>query len=189
MNDEQETSFEDDLLDRTLAHRRRQEPRPGLEGRVLARLETASAPRGNWFLKTCAVAVPLALFVVVAVYVFRSPATRPTVAPEPQVAEIAPPTAPDPVREASIPAPAPIVKEEVPVVAVTENTFSRSPTFPSQRELSPQEALLVRFVRRTPTETLRVVAESPPAELHIDELSKPQLNIEPLPALDPLSAS
>jgi len=189
MNDERKTSFEDELLDRALEHQRVEEPRPGLEGRILARLETASAPRSNWFFRACAVAVPVVLLAVLAVYLFRPPATQTTVTPEPpRVVEIAPPAVPDPERLSPIPAPPPVVKEEVPVVAVTE-TAPRSPTFPSRRELSPQEALMVRFVRRTPTETLRAVAQSPPVELQIDELSTPQIQIEPLPAPDPLSAS
>lgn len=191
MNDERRISFEDDLLDRALAYQRVEEPRPGLEGRVLARLETASASSASWLFKAGAVAVPVALLAVVAVYLLRSPATPPTIASEtPRVAEQTPPVAAVPERPASIPTPPTIAKEEHIVPPTLETASSRSPTFPSQDGLSPQEALLVRFVRSTPTETLHAVAGSPSTEpLQIRELSTPRLHIEALPAADPLSAS
>jgi hypothetical protein len=191
MNDERKTSFEDELLDRALEHQRVEEPRPGLEGRVLARLETALAPRGNWFLRACAIAVPAALLVTVAVYLFRPPVTPPTIAPEPpRIVEQTPPAATVPELLDPIPAP-PIVKEEIPIVPPTvETASSRSPTFPAQDGLSPQEALLVRFVRSTRKETLHAVAKNlPSGPLQIDELSTTQIQVEPLPAADPLSAS
>lgn len=192
MNDERKIFFEDELLDRALEYQRVEEPRPGLEGRVLARLETASASSASWLFKAGAVAVPVALLAVVAVYLLRSPATPPTIAPEtPRVAEQTPPVATIPERAASIPAPPPIAKEENLIVPPTlETASSRSPTFPSQDGLSPQEAVLVRFVRSTTAETLRAVAASLHTEpLQIDELSTPGLHVEALPAADPLSAS
>ena len=128
---------------------------------MLARLETASAPSRSRFFKACAVAVPAALFVVVGIYLPRSAVAPSTVAPEPpQVVERTSPAAAVPERPASIPAPPPIAKEQDIVPPTFETASSRSPTFPSRDGLSPQEALLVRFVRSTPGNVTRRRRES-----------------------------
>ena len=135
------------------------------------------------------------LLAVVALYLTYS---LPSVDPSPEQPQIA--------RSEPIHVPAP---EEAP--SVPESTVSltpaflpaqddasddaqagnaRSPTFPSTRELSPQEALLVRFVQRAPEQMLRSIARTEPTRpLHVEKLSMQRLTVEPLRMFDPISKS
>ncbi len=195
MNEKRHDSFEEELLDRALAHHRAEEPRPGLEQRVLAHLDSAPAPLFGWRWKAGAVMATTALLAVVALYLTYS---LPSVDPSPEQPQIA--------RSEPIHVPAP---EEAP--SVPESTVSltpaflpaqddasddaqavnaRSPTFPSTRELSPQEALLVRFVQRAPEQMLRSIARTEPTRpLHVEKLSMQRLTVEPLRVFDPISKS
>ncbi len=195
MNEKRHDSFEEELLDRALAHHRAEEPRPGLEQRVLAHLDSAPAPLFGWRWKAGAVMATATLLAVVALYLTYS---LPSVDPSPEQPQIA--------RSEPIHVPAP---EEAP--SVPESTVSltpaflpaqddasddaqavnaRSPTFPSTRELSPQEALLVRFVQRAPEQMLRSIARTEPTRpLHVEKLSMQRLTVEPLRVFDPISKS
>ncbi len=208
MNDKREPSFEEELLDRALEHHRAEEPRPGLEQRVLARLDSAPAPRFGWHWKAGVVMATAALFAAVALYLTYSPSSMDPSPKQPQMARSelihvpAPEGAPSvPEFTVSLPPALPRAQEntsddaqavnvETVLETVVETASSRSPTFPSTRELSPQEALLVRFVQRAPEQTLRSIARTRPTRpLHVEKLSMQRLTVEPLRVFDPISKS
>ncbi len=196
MNEKRHTSFEEELLDRALEHHRAEEPRPGLEQRVLARLDSAPAPRFGWHWKAGAVVATAALLAVVALYLADSPSSMDPSPEQPQMARSEPIHVPAPEGAPSVPEstvslpPALPPAQAVNVEMVVETASSQSPTFPSTRELSPQEALLVRFVQRAPEQTLRSIARTRPTRpLYVEKLSMQRLTVEPLRVFDPIPKS
>ncbi len=191
MSEKRHTSFEEELLDRALEHHRGEEPRPGLEQRVLARLDSAPAPRFGWHWKAGVVMATAALFAAVALYLTYSPSSMDPSPKQPQMARSelihvpAPEGAPSvPESMASLPPTLMPAQDDAQAVNV------RSSTFPSTRELSPQEALLVRFVQRAPEQTLRSIARTRPTRpLHVEKLSIQRLTVESLRVFDPISKS
>ena len=198
MNDDRKTSFEDELIDRALA-RRVEEPRAGFEERLLARLEDAPARRTGWLLRACAVGVPAAAVLLFALWVFRDddhgdlpqeapPSPTKMVETRPvEPAEPAPPRTETPPKEEPAVA-AVIVEPPRPDTPVEVAHARRATTFPAPSTRSPQEELLLLFVRRAPRATLHAVATAPeePPTIRIDELPPPRLEVEPLPVLKPL---
>ncbi len=193
MNEKRRTSFEEELLDRALEHHRAEEPRPGLEQRVLARLDSAPAPRFGWHWKAGAVMATAALFAVVALYLTYSPPSIDPSAEQPQMARSEPIHVPAPegapsVPESTVSLPPALPPAQEDASDDPQAAASRSPTFPSTRELSPQEALLVRFVQRAPEQALRSIARTRSTRpLHIEKLSTHRLTVEPLRVFDPIS--
>ena len=182
MNEKRQPSLEEQLIDRALEHHRAEEPRPGLEQRVLARIDSAPAPRLGWHWKAGVVVATAALLAVVALYRTYVPSSIDPSPEKPLMARSEPNHAPAPEAAPSVPEST--VSDEV------ETAASRSPTFPSTRELSPQEALLVRFVQRAPEQTLRSIARTRSTRpLHVEKLSMQRLTVEPLRVFDPISKS
>lgn len=195
MNEKRHDSFEEELLDRALAHHRAEEPRPGLEQRVLARLDSAPAPLfgGHW--KVGTVMATATLLAVVVLYLTFSPSSidpspeQPPIARSEPIHVPAPEVAPSaPESMASLPPTLMPAQDDASDDAQAVNV--RSSTFPSTRELSPQEALLVRFVQRAPEQTLRSITRTRPTRpLHLEKLSIQRLTVEPLRVFDPISKS
>lgn len=148
----------DELLDRALHNYGAVEPRIGLEGRVLARLQAErEKPAGGawrWVLATTAVAAAL------AIALFRGVPTRPAPAPLPPVASIAhPPMAGSlgpPVLSESTPKPHPL-SPGYPAVGASARplaanaiveTLPKRDRFPTPEPLSDQEQMLAIYVQQ-----------------------------------------
>jgi hypothetical protein len=160
----------DHLLDGALATYSRQEPRPGLERRVLSRIHVEGARPRLFFLRwALPVAAVACLLAGIALW------NRPTPAPAPWV----------PVRNEATP---PAAIAAIPSGA---KRLRRQPTngrraapkrteFPVREALTHEERALVAFVRRTPDEAQRAFGETQPVQiepLHIDEIQLRPLEI------------
>ncbi len=171
----------DDILDRALAAHGRAEPRPGLEGRVLAALRsrpplpwwrTALASRPAW----AAVAVLATAGGIAAFLLVGTPRSREL--EQPRLASVSEPTAPARTIGTTPPPAVPAVIEPhtAPPPRRPTTRFASAPrvprrtSFPERLPLSEQEELLLRYVATTPPE------ESEPRTGFLDEPA-------PLPAL------
>lgn len=184
MNDDRD--LVDDVLDRALAAHGRAEPRPGLEGRVLAALRsrpplpwwrTLFASRPAW----ATVGVLAATAGLAALFLLDSP--RPGATPNPPFAAVPGPAAP--ARAAETPPPAAQAIAELPAAPPPPSPATRiasaprvprRASFPEHSPLSEQEQLLLRYVATTPPE------ESGPRTGFLDEPA-------PLPALPDASTN
>ena len=180
MSEERE-KFLDEILDRALAGYSQAEPRMGLEGRVLARLEEEKAARGRaWWWRWAWAPAAAALLIAGALYLSRPKTETPSnaaVRPAPPVTGAAtaePPVAPTAaqgkphVRRVPQAAPTPAV------------AAAKQPQFPAPQALSEQEKLLLAYVRLQPqaaAQQARSAAE-PLAEMKIEPLVIPPLNPE-----------
>jgi hypothetical protein len=150
----------DELLDRALHNYGAVEPRIGLEGRVLARLqaerEKPAGGAGRWVLATTAAAAAAAL----GIALFRSVPPRPAPAPLPAVASIGhPPMAGSPrppVLSQSRPKPhtlstgypaAGASARPLEANAIAE-TLPKRDRFPTPEPLSEQEQMLAIYVQQ-----------------------------------------
>ena len=191
MSEKDNNRFVDELLDAALTRHRGAEPRPGLEGRVLAHLraEPRPAPWFRWGWLPALASVAALMLAVGAFY-----AARRGVPPErvssrvAHTAEQPPAAAPSAPAELSVPLrqprPAePRLKQPQPVQVAVVVASPRRPQFPTPAPLSEQEKLLLRYVKETPKEVLmayRAVGQ-PMEDLQIEELRIPALVIEELP--------
>ena len=188
------------LLGRAVEHYRAAEPRPGLEQRVLAGLQSAPPPAFGWHWKGALTAATVLLAAIILFWVLRFPSivqapeqppiarTEPAETPAPPL----PPVTPASTKPAA-PAPRPAAgrdpregQPEKVTVAEAAAPPRRAP-FPSPRTLSPQEILLVRFLQAAPREVMATVA-LPPQPLAVAKLPEQKITIEPLPgfiALNP----
>ena len=204
MNEKRDTSFEEELLDRVLEYHRAEEPRPGLEQRVLARLDSAPAPRIGWHWKAGTVMATAALLAVVALYLAYSPPSTESSPEQPQIARSEPIQVPAPEAAPSVPEFTVSLPPALPLAPDTASdnahvanvpttvgtTSSQSLTFPSMRELSSQEVLLVRFVQRAPEQTLWSISRKRSTRpLQVAKLSMQRLTVEPLRVFDPIPKS
>ena len=161
----EERDFVDDVLDRALALRGRAEPRPGLEGRVLATLR--AGPHLPWWKSLFALRparaglAAVALAGVAAVLVLGQGDRTGQVA-APVVAVLPSPTIPQgnerpPISsEARAPAGVPMPGARPATlarIAPAARTTRRS-SFPHESPLSDQERLLLRYVSEAPHEEL-----------------------------------
>src|SRR5438034_11174527 len=139
MDDRDERQFESELLEAALRERARTQPRAGLEERILSGVEARRAPRfpalprWAWILVAGAAAVA----VVAAIKLHRPPVSGPpltsaTSAPTPTLAK---PSVSHPLIT------------RVPPPAANSQTV-RLAVFPAPRPLSPQEKLLLAYVRK-----------------------------------------
>jgi hypothetical protein len=178
-NAKRDDRFVDDLLDSALAQYAQAEPRPDLEGRLLARLRSEPEPVAfswRWMPMAAAVAVVLAAVLYFAggresrppeVAVQPQPAVAPSVTPP----RLTPgPSAPVVSRAGSKPPAAPRALAAAP-------PSGRREQFPTPATLSEQEQLLVRFVNQAPPRELQVLAREnraePIKELRVDALDIP----------------
>ena len=211
MSENQPDRFNEELLDRALEHYRAAGPRPGLEERILAQLDSSSTatPAWRWWeLATpqAGLAVAAALLVATAVFYFASrpappapaerareqapvetPATEARQEPS-QVASTVLPAAPPETRTRKSAASRPVrrIPREPVETAVAAAPPPRLPTFPSVRPLSEQERLLLGLVESAGTDgPLRLLlASGKPKSLEASRLSIPLLDIRPLGGRD-----
>jgi len=185
-NAKRDERFVDDLLDSALAQYVQAGPRPGLEGRLLARLRSEPEPAAfgwRWLPMAATAAVVLAA----VLYFVGSRQSRPpevAVQPKPVIAPTT--TAPAVKPKASAPvasrdaakqpsAPHPPMRAAgapAPMSARRQQFFQPTP-------VSEQEAVLMRFVSQTPAEELLVLARQSRAE-PIPELRVEALEIPPV---------
>ena len=184
-NDERCERFLDELLDSALAQYAQAEPRPGLEGRLLARLRSQPEPAAfswRWLPMAAAAAA-----VVVAVLYFAGSrqARRPEIAVQPQPA-VAPagtaqPGMPMAPSVASGPAASrPAVRQpSAPRAPAAVPAAARREQFPTPVALSEQEQFLVRLASQTPPQQLQALTR-PRQEQPIQELRVEALEIRPV---------
>jgi hypothetical protein len=190
--------FVDELLDSALTHNRATGPRPGLEGRILAHVRSASQEsskskaRKLW-LASAATAVALALVAIYAANLSHNPAPQTS-----QTVNEVPAASPtERLKASSEPAPA-----AHPATKVTEPKriarHERKPAhrvqahhwpsqFPTPAPLSPEEKALVRYVQQTPPQVLVEPILKPDSTIQrveVKPLEIPPLEIKPL-ALGP----
>jgi len=185
MNDRRDERFVDDLFDSALALYAQAEPRPGLEGRLLARLRSEPAPAAfgwRWMPVAAAAAVVLAA----VLYFAGGRESRPpevAVQPQPAVAPqvTAPPTAPGAQRASAPPVRATVAKQVLAPRMPAEGAPPRREQFFRPSALSEQEAALMRLVSQAPPDELRVLARQsraePIPELRVEALDIPSLDV------------
>ena len=171
---EQKEKFADEILDKALANYSHAEPRLGLEGRVLARLdEEKQSPARVW--KWAWAPAAAALLIAGGLYLAR-PRTQapPAVAEQP-----APPrttaTKPElpPIQAAQ--ARPRSARRAAPAPQVT--AAAKLSQFPAPQPLSEQDRLLLAYVRSQPQAAAQQARTSgqPMAEIKIDPLEIPPL--------------
>ncbi len=190
--------FVDELLDSALAHRRVAEPRPGLEGRIMAHVRSASQEsskskaRKLWLAAAAAAAV-IGLVAIYAANLSHNPALQTS-----QTVNQVPAASPTVTLKASsepTPAASPATKIAEPKqVARSERKPLRRveahhwpSQFPTPAPLSPEEKALVRYVRETPPQVLAEPILKPDSTIQrveVKPLEIPPLEIKPL-ALGP----
>jgi hypothetical protein len=182
MHDKETDRFVDDLLDASLRQYRSQEPRAGLEGRILAKVRARehAAGRRGWVWALGAAAAAAVAVVAVALYVpYRRPAP---VAPVPQ--EMA--GKPEPPRAVAAPPRAPSAAHAAVRQARRLTAERRRPVqFPTPIPLTEQEKLLLLYVQNTPSSELEAqVGQQPMGDLEIPKISIAALEIKPLPGAE-----
>jgi hypothetical protein len=172
MDDRDKRQFEDALLEAALGERANAEPRAGLEERILSSVQArqehrrAAVPQWAWAFAVGAVAAA-----VLAVFVFHHPAvSRPP----------APPTTAIQNAKPAKPAIAHPLMARIPPPAANSKTV-RLAVFPAPRPLSPQEKMLLAYVRKG--RLAQSTAESAQAldeDLKIPKLEVAALDIKPI---------
>lgn len=141
--DDNEKSFVEELLDASLRHYASSEPRPGLEGRVMAgvRARQETSRRRSAWAWVIGVAVAAAMITMLLIqWPHRQPAQLPATAKAsatvsaPTVAKIAPPVHPPLLRR-------------TPLIVPKGWVDSRPQQFPTPRPLSEQEKLLLAYTQ------------------------------------------
>lgn len=169
----------DDLLDGALKQYSNVEPRAGLEGRVLANLAAQNrfVSHRRWVPVFAITAGICAVSLIVGVVATHHHPGRPIESVS-RLAVVAGPNSTDPTRETSIREKprAKSVRRRIEVSAETA-TVKASPRlsqFPSQRPLSEQEELLVRYVRESPEEAVIVARAQAEREKEFTKLMENQ---------------
>lgn len=164
-----------ELFDAALAGYGSEDPRPGLEGRILARLKNAEGS-GRPRLQVWGLAVSTAVLVLLAVIL--APRRRPApaasgstmAAPQPGISALA--VAPKAHELNASAARPPSVTVQV----------RRPEQFPTPAPLSEQEKMLLLYVKEQPRPVLAAPAAKPAGEeLEIPELTIASLKIKGLP--------
>ena len=177
--DDKEKRFVDELLDASLRRYASAEPRPGLEGRVLAGVrarQQAMRRRTAWFwVAGLASAAAMATLLVISL-AHRQPAPSPAIAK-------APVTPSAPVVAKAVPAtPRPVPHRPLRHVVPAAVDW-RPQQFPTPRPLSEQEKLLVAYVqalKASPAASAPSAKQEVEPDLAIPPLSITALKIEPL---------
>lgn len=174
---EQKERFVDELLDKALANYSQAEPRLGLEGRVLARLEEENNSRARVWWKWSWVPAAAALLIAGGLYLARPKAQPPAVpvaVAKPAQPVITARSAPPPVAEHAKSA-VPRGQRTLPQLTAAA---AKQPQFPAPQPLSEQDRLLLAYVRLHPQAAAQQAraAAQPLAEIKIDPLEIPPLN-------------
>lgn len=149
----------DGVLDSALASYAAEDPRPGLETRVLARVRRRRFGRAVW-----AAAIPVAAGLCFWAVTLRSGLDE----------AIRPPAVPAPVI-ARAPAPPVLVKRAPPR---RRPPLPKREQFPSPSPLTEEERILAGFVRRSPEEALERMSEAKSQTL--EPIKIEAIQIEPL---------
>ncbi|HET9365600.1 MAG TPA: hypothetical protein VFP71_11390 [Candidatus Angelobacter sp.] len=170
MADQYEDRKLDELLDSALSEYSAVEPRPGLEGRILARIQNvAEQPRARWWNTRWpwAATAIAALVVIIALLAVRHGG----IAPPEKVIVQTPPTQSQPPLQPAVQnsgqekvakhgaAPR---KQQVEIQNASLPLDQRPQVFPTPTPLSEQEKLLMSYYARTPRDEL--IAQSHPEE-------------------------
>jgi hypothetical protein len=184
MHDKESEQFVDELLDASLRQFPSDEPRAGLEGRILASARTregAARRRGvwTWVWALGAAAATLAV-VVLTMDTFRRPARRAPSVPAPREVIASRAEAPK-VAAAALPRVAARRTIRAPIrPAVVQ--LPRSDQFPTPVPLTEQEKLLLAFVEAIPkSQVLAETADQGTEEIQILPLTVAAIEIKPLP--------
>ncbi|HYX69350.1 MAG TPA: hypothetical protein VE825_09470 [Terriglobales bacterium] len=173
--------FADEVLDKALANYSQAEPRMGLEGRVLARLEEQKTARARTWWRWAWAPAAAALLIAGGLYLARPKTETP---PPPSVAEkSAPPViATAPTTQPPFAQTAAQIKPRVrpsprPRPALSA-AAAKQPQFPAPQALSRQDRLLLAYVRLQPQAAAQQAkaAGEPLAEIQIEPLDIPSLN-------------
>lgn len=166
----------DRLLDEALASYSSEEPRPGLEQRVLGRVRAAGTPRrfGWW---RWAVAIPVfASLLVLAINHWSKPqqptAERNLASARPAAATV---VAPVQLRHAAPHRARRVVNRPM----VTRSPLPKREVFPLPAPLSPEERALVDLVTRFPDQAREILIEADRRSRQPIEI--PRIEIPPLP--------
>lgn len=199
MEGKERNQFVDELLEASLKHYGQEEPRLGLEARILASVRASGRRttrlRWVWSLGATAVAVTivgLALYLashtsVPTTQVSQTVASKPgplvtgNPAQTPMSAPVAP-VSPRAKRGGGDTATAKvIIREQGRTIA----RVKRPEQFPTPTPLTEQEKLLLTYVEEVPSSVLTAQArEEPIHDLKIDELKIPPLEIKPMSSLN-----
>jgi len=175
MESEERERLIDELLDNTLKEYHAAEPRPGLEGRVLAtvRAQARRPTAGQWSWWPAAIACAVLLLSVTTVFLARMRHPDPTSTTKHSPVDSAPRQEPDKVIVNVNPPSSGLAQriqsarsgQTAAAVATlpdrTPSNPSRSAQFPSPQPLSDQEVMLARYVTQFPREAaLTATAET-----------------------------
>jgi hypothetical protein len=172
MDNRDKRQFEDELLEAALGARAKAEPRAGLEERILAGIEArrtrprAAVPRWAWAFAASAAAVTLAAIILLH---------RPAASGVP-----APPTSTAANTKPVKPAIAHPVVARIPPPAANSKTV-RLAVFPAPRPLSPEEKMLLVYVKKGHlSETGQGTSPSLDEDVKIPKLEVAALDIKPI---------
>ncbi len=165
MSDQNNEKKLDDLLNSALSEYSAVEPRPGLEARILARIQDSAQQPRWWSVRwLVAGATAAAIAVIVLSVLFFRPARRP------QRVEIQPnhPQAiqpqPQPSSEDTTAKTAPVRKEKRLSHAQPQQELAlsdRPSVFPTPADLSEQEKLMLAYIAQTPKEEIIAQLRTP----------------------------
>ena len=181
MHDEKRDQFLDELLEASLKQYRGEEPRPGLETRILAGIRTRQRAPGlrglGWAVAVCA-----GILAIVALALHFAPARlRP---PTPRAALPQPVTTPP--APATVSQQRPLSGSRGPVARVRRiaTRHSRPEQFPTPLPLTEQEKLLLAFLDKATKPDLAAATdqkdEAPVSNLEIPGIKIAALEIKPL---------
>jgi hypothetical protein len=185
--------FVDELLNSAMAHNRDEEPRAGLEGRILAHVRATatarSAAKKAWRLWAAAAATAA---VLVLAAIFAANHVHRSVPQTSQAANTAPVAPPAETLKANSETAAASVTKAVEPTQIARRV--RKPLrhveahhwpsqFPTPAPLTPEQRALVQYVQQTPPQVLAASTLKPEAtvqRVEIKPLEIPRLEIKPL---------
>jgi len=163
----------DRLLDEALASYSNEEPRPGLEQRVLGRVRAAGTSRRFAWLRW-AVAIPVFSLLVLAITHRSKPQAasvdRNLASAKPPATAVAPPAG---LRRAAV------RRARVRRPEVARSPLPKRAVFPLPAPLSPEERALVDLVTRFPDQARQVLVEA--SQRTSQPIEIPRIEIPPLP--------
>ena len=175
-----ETDFVDQLLRASLAGYAAEQPRAGLEQRILTRLAEKPESPAWWTWRWLPVgALALAAMLAAALLLFPGRETT-RVAPPPSAAPPDVTSAPSPAAPAVASAHPATPRAGAPRTTVAP---ARAAQFPTPGSLTEEERLLMRYLEASPREVLvaSVRSEGPLLDLQVQDVKVPILELKPLP--------
>lgn len=174
MEDKEHFDFVDELLAASLAHYGSEEPRPGLEARILANVRARErASRGRAW--AWGLAASATLLILVLVLHIREHLPRPALIPPPAAANH---PQPSPTAAGTKP---PELRASPRKTRIARVAQPWPDQFPSPTPITEEEKLLVAYVRETPKSALSSAAKEQTAEeVEIPDLTVAALKIQEL---------